>query len=233
MARRRDKVLRTQKIAVGAFGVAVLGLVAYLFWLVLAEAPSGEFIEGEHYTLVSKPTRTLEDKVEVTEFFSYGCIHCYNFDPILEEWVEDNADLIHFRRTPVFSNEGWRVLGTHLYTTMELGIFDEVHAPFFRELHVTRRQLLTPEAISRWIDGRGVTAERYLEMYSSQRVRGRMATADKLQRQLQVASVPTVVVAGKYRVRTTSEIGPKRMLEIMKYLVEKEQAARAAPAPAT
>ncbi len=229
MARRRDKVLRTQKIALGAVGFAVLALVGYLFWLVLAESPAGEFVEGKHYTLITNPVRTSGDKVDVIEFFSYGCIHCYNFDPILETWVEDNADFIRFRRSPVFSNEDWRVLGTHLYTTIELGIFDEVHAPFFRELHVTRRQLSTPEAISRWIDGRDVTAARYIEMYKSQRVLGRMAAADKLQRQLQVASVPTVVVAGKYRVRTTSEIGPKRMLEIMRHLVEKERAERMAP----
>ena len=226
MARRRDKALRTQKIAVGAFGVLVLGLVGYLFWLVLSEAPSGEFVEGEHYFLIENPARTSGERVEVTEFFSYACIHCFNFDPILEDWVEDNAAQIAFRRSPVFTNEPWRVLATHFYTTLELGNFEEVHTAFFRELHVASRQLLTRDAIARWIDGRDVTEERYIEMYGSQRVRARMTAADRLQRQLQVSTVPTVVIAGKYRVRTTSEIGPKRMLEIMKHLVDKELAER-------
>ena len=226
MARRKNKALQTQKIAVGAFAVLVIGLVGYLFWLVIAESPSGEFVEGEHYTVIQNPAKTSGDKVEVTEFFSYACIHCYNFDPILEDWVEENADEIDFRRTPVFTNEAWRVLATHFYTTIELGNFDEVHAPFFRELHVTNRQLFSPDAIARWIDGRGVTEARYLEMYRSQRVRARIAAADRLQRQLRVATVPTMVVAGKYRIRTTSDIGPKRMLEIMKHLVDKELAER-------
>ena len=49
-------------------------------------------------------------------------------------------------------------------------------------------------------------------------------------RRLKIASVPTVVIQGKYIVRTTREIGPKRMLDVMDFLVEKErQALQTAP----
>lgn len=227
MARRKNAALKKQLYALGAFAIVILGVLAFLFGWVIRDNPAGEFVEGVHYTLLERPAKTPTDKVEVTEFFSYACIHCFNFDPGLADWVADNADKITFKRSPVFTNEGWRVLGTHYFTTQQLGILEDIHYPFFFALHDTGRSLYTQDDIAKWIDGRGVSEADYLKTFRSAEVRQAMTAADRLQRRLQVATVPTIVVAGKYRVGTTSDVGPKRMLEVMDHLVAKEAAARA------
>ncbi len=85
-----------QKIAVGAVAVIVIALIGYFSTLVVKDLPIlGNFVEGEHYTLLEKPRRIRGEKIEVMEFFSYGCIHCYNFDPDLTDWVEANSDWDH------------------------------------------------------------------------------------------------------------------------------------------
>ena len=53
-----------------------------------------QFVEGTHYERLDVPVQTgLEDtqppQVEVVEVFSYMCIHCYSFDPVLERWESD------------------------------------------------------------------------------------------------------------------------------------------------
>ena len=111
-----------QKIAVSVVVAIVIALIGYFSTLVVKDTPFlGEFVEGEHYTLVESPRRIRGDKIEVMEFFSYGCIHCYNFDPGLTDWAESNSDRINFVRKPAISNDYWRILGRNFYTMDKLG----------------------------------------------------------------------------------------------------------------
>ena len=91
MARKESRFLKQQKIALGVVGIIVVAIVGYLTWLSVEESPLGEFVEGEHYLVIENPRRIRGDKIEVMEFFSYGCVHCFNFDPILDDWVEDQG----------------------------------------------------------------------------------------------------------------------------------------------
>ena len=91
MARKQSRVLVQQKIAAASLAAVALIAAAYLFWMTVDDAPQGEFIEGEHYLLIDNPRRIRSDKIEVMEFFGYACVHCYNFDPILTDWVEEKG----------------------------------------------------------------------------------------------------------------------------------------------
>lgn len=224
MAIRTKNFLVKQKIAVG-IGIAILvAIVGYFSTLVVSEAPrSGEYVEGEHYRLLENPRRVRSQKIEVMEFFSYGCIHCYNFDPDLSAWVEKNSDKINFVRTPATSSDLWRMLGKNYYTMEKLGIVDDYHLPFFREVHDLRRNFSSLNKLSDYFDGKGTTSEEYVKAFNSPEVSRKMAMADQMGRRLLVSSVPTIIIHGKYVVRITRTIGISRMLKVMDYLVAKEQ----------
>src|SRR5689334_20825206 len=66
--------------------------------LARAQAPGGE---GVTYTTLRKqlPVET-PGKIEVVEFFWYGCIHCYHFEPLLAAWVPKLKSDTQFRRVP-------------------------------------------------------------------------------------------------------------------------------------
>ncbi|XOV87502.1 MAG: thiol:disulfide interchange protein DsbA/DsbL [Pseudomonadota bacterium] len=226
MAKKGGKFLLWQKITVGAVAVLIVGVLGYLYTLVLTEAPLGEFVEGEHYTTLTDPRRVRGDKIEVMEFFSYACIHCYNFDPDLEAWAAANEDRVEFVRTPAVGSNFWRLLGRTYYTMAELGALKDNHTALFREIHDVRRPLDSPEKLTAWMVDRGVSENAFRSMFNSPLVNRHLETADQLARRLRVASVPTIVVNGKYMVNITSTVGTTRMLEVMDHLVAKEMAAR-------
>lgn len=222
MANKNTRFLLAQKIIVGAIGVLVLVLFGVLYSMVITEAPLGDFVEGEHYVVIENPRRIRGDKIEIMEFFSYACVHCYNFDPKLNDWVAENKDKIRFVRTPAVGNNYWRILARAYYTMEELGILEDNHAALFRAIHEMNRPLDSAEQLASWFDGKGTTAEAFRSMFDSPLIDRKMEIADQLARRLRIISVPSIFVNGKYTVRITSEVGPSRMLDVMDHLVEKE-----------
>ncbi|MCZ6504311.1 MAG: thiol:disulfide interchange protein DsbA/DsbL [Gammaproteobacteria bacterium] len=223
MAKKARSFLVQQKIAVGVVALIFIALIGYFSTLVVKDSPIlGDFVEGEHYTLLEKPRRIRGEKIEVMEFFSYGCVHCYNFDPELNDWVVANIDRVKFIRTPAISSDYWRILGRNYYTMDRLGIVDDYHLSFFREVHEVKRNFTSLNRLGDYFDGKGTTADEYKKVFSSPEVSRKIAAADQMARRLQVASVPTIIVHGKYMIRPTRSVGTARMLEVMDFLVNKE-----------
>jgi thiol:disulfide interchange protein DsbA len=228
MAKKESKAIAQQKMALAAFGAVIVAIAAYLVWLTVADVPQGEFVEGEHYQLVDNPRRIRGDQIEVMEFFSYACIHCYNFDPDLTDWVDAQGDRVNFVRMPAVANEYWRLLGRHYFTLEALDEVEGKHMAFFREIHDARKTFPTPEALAASYASSEEGQTAYLQAFNSTEVTSELTRADQMARRLKIASVPTIVVQGKYIVRTTREIGPKRMLDVMDYLIVKERQASSA-----
>lgn len=221
-------MLRQQKLAAALLGTVVVVIAGYLSWLAIREAPSGEFVEGEHYVLIENPRRIRSDKIEVMEFFSYACVHCYNFDPILSDWVESHRDTVNFVQVPAVASEYWRTLGRNFLTYQQLGTLPDYHMPFFRAVHETRQVFADKEALVDFYGQLGGDRDAYTAAYDSPAVAAALNRADAMARRLMVATVPSIIVQGKYLVRTSGSVGPKRMLDVMDYLVAKELGEQAA-----
>jgi thiol:disulfide interchange protein DsbA len=232
MIRRSSRFLNQQKIVVGIIAIVIIGILGYFFSMVVTEQTSGEFIEGEHYVLLDNPRRIRGDKIEIMEFFSYGCVHCYNFDPELESWVEKNADKIRFVRTPAVVNESWRLLGGVYYTFREMDLLDALHSRFFDQIHRGNRVFTNIELIADWVESQDVDRELFLSTFNSPRVKNQVALADQLSRRARIASVPGLIVDGKYAIKATSKVGTSRMLDVMDHLIaSKDKATPPATSP--
>ena len=223
MAKKQSKFLLQQKIALGLFALTLIGIVCYLGIKTFEDAPLGEFVEGEHYQLMENPRRVRGDKVEVMEFFSYGCVHCFNFEPMLADWVESKGSDINFVRTPAIANDYWRILGRAYFTLDQMEFLEENHMAMFRAIHQSRSDLSTPEALIDFIEEHGVERDKFESTYHSTQVDSAINRADQMARRLKVATVPTIVIQGKYQIRATRSIGQIRMLDVMDYLVGLEQ----------
>jgi thiol:disulfide interchange protein DsbA len=231
MARKQSRVLVQQKTAAASLAVVVLAAAGYLFWMTVDDTPQGEFIEGEHYVLIENPRRIRSDQIEVMEFFGYACVHCYNFDPILADWVQEKGDSIKFIQTPSISSEYWRLLGRNFFTYQELGELDKYHTAFFRAIHDGGRAFNNPESLAEFYEQLGGEKQAYIDAFNSVGVASELSKADSMARRLKVALVPSIVVQGKYLVRTSGSVGPKRMLDVMDYLLAKELSDRTDKAP--
>lgn len=204
--------------------------LTYFSFLTVRDQPLGDYIEGEHYQLAEAPTRVSGEAVEVMEFFSYGCVHCYNFDPDLEDWVQDQGGKINFLRLPLIGSDYWRMLGRAFYTMQALDMDSRHHHNLFRQIHGKGVAFNSPDKLQAFFEDAGVSPEDFERTFNSAEVARQVSRAGRLARRLQVSSVPTIVVQGKYVVKTTRSMGPKRMLEVMTHLLGKVQAEKSGAA---
>jgi thiol:disulfide interchange protein DsbA len=190
---------------------------------------TGEFRQGEHYRVLENAQRHRAGApVEVREFFSYGCIHCRNFDPLIEEWRETLPDGVEFTRTPVAFSPAWTLLAQAYLTLDYLGILEQNHSRLFSQIHDRQIQFLSADQLADFVDGHGTTREEFLRAFNSPEVRRKLREADMAQRSMQISSVPTLVVDDRYVVNMDS--GRKTALEIVDYLIGLEQSGAATDA---
>lgn len=205
-------------------------LIFGMLVLVAALSTMGqEFRLGTHYQRLPTPVETQNsDAVEVVEVFHYGCVHCFNFDPVLDKWREQQQKDVEFRRLPAVWNETLRLLAQAHFTAEVMGVIEAVHYPIFKAIHthgVDLRDLSRMEQLFEEVAA--VNPEEFSRVYNSFGVRVRAQQAEAQGQIYGVSGVPTMIVNGKYRVDTMMAGNTKKMLQIVDHLVDVERAITA------
>lgn len=188
----------------------------------LVAAPLALAQERYAYTEV-KPALPVEaepGKVEVIEFFWYGCIHCYNLEPALERWIPKLPPDAQFRRVPAVFNERWAHDAAIFYTFEALGVLDKVHRPFFDAIHRDRLRTNNPKALAQWIERQGIDPQKFDETLKSFGVQSKTRRATQLTSAYRIDGTPAMAVAGRYTVSAEQARSRDGMLETVSYLVD-------------
>lgn len=155
--------------------------------------------EGTEYVALAEAQPTdSAGKVEVIEFFSYGCPHCAAFDPYLSAWVKKEGDKIAFKRVPVAFHSTWIPLQKLYYSLDAMGKVEDLHAKVFKAIHQDRVQLDSDAAVADFVAKQGVDKAKFLEFYNSFGVQTKVRSVAQLQEAYKVDSIPMVIVDGKY-----------------------------------
>jgi thiol:disulfide interchange protein DsbA len=167
-----------------------------------AAAPraQGGPVEGVHFVRLAKPApvSTPAGKIEVVEFFWYGCPHCNALEPALEAWVRKLPADVVFRRVPVAFGAVHEAHQRLFYTLEALGQLAAVHPKVFAAIH-TQRQRLEKEAEQIvFLKGVGVDTSRYAELSKSFSVQTKMRQAKQLADAYDIDGVPTLGVHGRF-----------------------------------
>ena len=194
-----------------------------------AQAQDGDnWVEGTHYDVVAPAIRTANpDKIEVTEFFWYGCGHCYNFEPMLGQWKKTLADDVVFVGTPAIWNKPMELHAKAFYTAAALGVMDTLHPVIFQAMNVDRKRLTSEAEIQALFVANGVTAEDFAKAYNSFGIGSQVRQANSKARAAKITGTPELLVNGKYRISTRKAGGQANMLKIADFLIDKERAAAA------
>jgi thiol:disulfide interchange protein DsbA len=193
------------------------------------DALADQYLAGQHYIVLETPVATASSAlVEVVEVFSYMCIHCYTFDPMLSRWQEEQDESVDFVRLPAVFNPAWQVLAQAYYTAQSLGISEEMHEPLFKAVHVDRLDLRDIETMAGLFERYGAIEEQtFKNVYEAFSVKSRVMQSRGKSRSYGITGVPTMIVNGKYRVDGESAGGNEAMLKVVDFLVTKEQSASA------
>ncbi|HEY9531161.1 MAG TPA: thiol:disulfide interchange protein DsbA/DsbL [Burkholderiales bacterium] len=166
-----------------------------------AAAPQRQVIEV-------KPPVPVEgtNKIEVIEFFWYGCIHCYNLEPALESWLKTLPNDVEFRRVPAVFNERWGLDASIYYAMEALGLVDKLHRPLFDAIHKNRLRTDNQQAFSEWLTQQGVDAKKFIETVQSFGVRSKTRRAVQLTVAYKVDGTPAMAVHGRYTVPAQANV---------------------------
>ena len=201
-------------------------LVVPLVGLGESTAPP-QYEEGTHYVELTIPIRSRDpSKIEVTEYFSYGCPHCYDFDPTIESWTRNLASDIDFNRTPAIWNKDYEVYARTYYTAEAMGVTEKIHTALFKAIHAERRTLNDPQAMAMFFSEFDIDPIKFAKVYQSFGVRASVQQAEARGRAYRSSGVPAFIVNGRYRVEGSKFITQLEMLKIVNFLVQKERGAK-------
>jgi thiol:disulfide interchange protein DsbA len=183
-------------------GVLAAVLVTFGFCLAPA-AGAAELKEGQDFRTISPPLVAAKDKVEVTEFFWYGCPHCFDFEPVLAAWARKLPANVSLRRVPVVTANNKWIPAAQLYYTLEaMGLADKLHGDVFVAIHVDRERLDDEKVLFEWVAKKGVDAKKFGETWASSGVQARIQETRDLARAAGLTGVPAVMVHGRYMALT-------------------------------
>jgi len=165
-------------------------------------APLGTFAQQNPPYLELNPPLPVESagKIEVLEFFWYGCIHCYNLEPRIDTWLKTLPKDVEFRRIPAVFNERWAHDAAIFYAFDAMGLLDKLHRPFFDAIHRDRLRTDNAAAFNGWLQKQGVDPQKFAATMRSMGVMTSTKRAAKLTVDYDIRGTPAMAVHGRYTV---------------------------------
>lgn len=199
--------------------------------LALALAAAGAFGQAALRSEVVRldPPRPVAtgERIEVIEFFYYGCPICYELEPHMTRWLATQAPgYIALRRIPALSSEGWETLAKLYFTLEAIGEVNRLHWPVYDNFHFDGKLLNEEKVMLEWVGHNGIDAKKFAEIYGSQEIQARLAQSRELMKTYDVRGVPTIIVDGKYLSSARLAGGTRALMQIVDELVRRAKSER-------
>jgi thiol:disulfide interchange protein DsbA len=206
-------------VAIGLLA-RIAGLTA-AFGLGRTAQAQQSWVEGTHYVKLAQPQPVPGNgKIEVIEFFWYGCPHCNAFEPTLESWVKKLPPDVAFRRVPVaFRDEPFGAHQRIYYALEAMGLVEQMHRKVFYAIHNERQRLDKPQDIAAFMTKNGVDGAKFLEAYNSFGVQTKQRQAKQLADAYKIDGVPAMGIDGRYFTSGTLAGSPERSLMVADSLI--------------
>ena len=178
--------------------------------------------EGKQYVKLSQPLPAAGGgKIEVVEFFWYGCPHCNDFEPMLDAWAKKLPADVLFRRVPVaFRDEPF---GSHqrIYYALEaMNQVEAMHRKVFYAIHNDRQKLDKPADISAFMAKNGLDGAKFLDIFNSFSVQTKARQAKQLSESYKIDGVPAMGIQGRFYTSGSLAGSTERSLQVADFLIQ-------------
>lgn len=193
------------------------------------------FEEGKHYHRISKEiteNKTVQSfiaenpgKIQVVEFFNYGCFWCSRLHPLLADWAKKKPVNVVFYSVPVVFNKQWEVLGKAFYMAKSLGKESRFDADIFGEIHQNHINLGDEALLKDFFKKQGVSEKQFSELYQSFTVNSELARAAALGNAYHIALSPVIVVngpSGSFLLTAKAAGNEQALISVLNDVVAKE-----------
>ncbi len=162
-----------------------------------------------------------KEKIEVVEFFWYGCIHCYQIDPMLTDWVKKLPKDVNFKRMAAIPRADWSPMARAFYAMEALAITDKLHVAIFEAVH--KEKTLNPadeKAILQWVTLKsGLDRKKVEDAFNSFSVNASLNKVAQIFKASGATGVPSLMIDGKYITSSTMAGGNNEALQIADFII--------------
>ena len=207
---------------------ALIGLA--MGFSVAATSVAAGYTAGKEYVVLTERIVPADPKrIEVAEFFSYACSHCYKFEPILQAWAKQLPADVSLVQTHVsFNRPDWAGYQRGYYTILSLGVKQKVQEAVFNSIYIANKNFSSAQDWADFLSLYGVDKQKTLSTYNSFGVNSQIKQAEARSRDFKIPSTPAVIVDGRFRVAVANH---EEMVKVAQFLVDKVRAERAALKP--
>jgi thiol:disulfide interchange protein DsbA len=163
-------------------------------------AANAALVEGRDYRVLNPPKLTSDPgKIEVLEYFSWGCSHCYDLHPVLSAWKRTlPKDVVFVKAAVAVGFDQWVPLSRAFYALDYSGDIERLDGPIFKAIHEQRINLFTDENIAAWVEKQGIDRAKFVANAKSMGVDSKVRQAEANSRNVPIDGTPTLIVDGKY-----------------------------------
>lgn len=177
----------------------------------------------EGYETITPPQPTQNpDKIEVIEFFWYGCPHCYHLEPDMVKWLKTKPKNVEFIRQPAVFNKVWGDHAKAFFTAEALGVGEKLHADFFDAIQNKQLPLQTEADLEKFFVEHGVDKAAFHTAYNSFLVDAKVRQATSMPARYGITGVPALIVNGKYKTNGTLAKSQENIITVLNQLIKKE-----------
>jgi thiol:disulfide interchange protein DsbA len=173
------------------------------------------------------------NKIEVTEVFWYGCIHCYQMDPILNAWVKKLPADVTFKRVPGLPQPAWAPMAKAFYAMEDLKLTEKLHTALFDAVNKEKSLNPTDEAAAiNWITKKsGLDKSKVEAAFKSFSMNNKLNQASQFFRASGATGVPSLVINGQFITSSTMSGGNIQALKVADYIIANIRADKAKATP--
>ena len=188
------------------------------FLVALATGALAQPVPGKDYRLIEPPQPADSGaKIEVLEFFWYGCPHCNTLQPSLRNWLKKKPADVEFKRVPAVFADSWLPLTRAYYALDTMGAVDKLHYDVFAAVHEQNVRLSDPRVLFDWVAKRGVDPQKFADIYNSFGVQSRARRSIDLTKNYDIPGTPALTVDGRYLVAPSMVLKPDNSVDYERY----------------
>ena len=195
-------------------------------FLLLSMLANGSFAqalyqEGTHYSIINPTVKTADpSRIEVSKCFWYGCRHCNSFAPIFKQWSSKLPPVVYTQHIPAVWDNTTKLHAQLFYTAAAFEKQDVMHNEIFQAFHPKKvKRYLNADQLYPLFAKHNISKKDFLSTFNSFPIRNLVTRASNTGRAYGVTGTPTLIINGKYRIKTGRE-----MLNVANYLIKKEYA---------
>ncbi|OGA40878.1 MAG: hypothetical protein A3G24_11630 [Betaproteobacteria bacterium RIFCSPLOWO2_12_FULL_62_13] len=193
-------------------------LATALAFFLFTGVATAQLVVGKDYRLINPPQPVdNRGKVEVVEFFWYGCPHCSNLQPPLKAWLKRKPADVEFKRLPAVFQDSWVPLTKAYYAIEAMGLVDKLHHDVFAAIHEKKLRLQDPKVLFDWVAKQGIDRQKFMDTYNSFAVQTRARRSIDITRNYDIPGTPALVVDGKYLTAPSMTLNPDNSINYERY----------------